>query len=1003
MRNIRKRISLLLVLVMIFSSLSGFTVFAGSLGDKLYGKSVIIGEEAHLANGVYWNAGYTEKVTENYIEYYPGGSVVPIISHGNDVHGAASFKAVAAKAASEGKYVVAGLNGDFFTMANGVPTGITIKDGFLISSESMRNPSVGFYNDGSVIIGRPNLNVRVDGPTLDTGIGSMHVNKSVTTVSGVMLYTRDYGNDDTNKANIPTYNVLLSVDTEAILLNGTVNAVVESTSSATGATKIPKGRMLLTMASGTEYPGTMTKLKALVPGDTVTLSFAADPSWNDVEFAIGGGDRLISDGKNVAPANKEVHPRTAVGIRSDGSAVFYTVDGRQAGHSRGATLSQLANRLLELGCTDAVNLDGGGSTAIHSIYPGENSLTTVNSPSQSALRNCANYILLINTARPTGQLRNLHLYPYSVRMLAGATHKFTIKGSDTNYYPMNVSSDLAYSATNEIGTFDSNNTFIAGRTEGIGEVIAETQDGARGSAEIIVVNRPDTITILNQADKKAVSNITVSAGGKIDLTASAMHNRLPLVSQDQCYTWSVEGGVGTIDEKGCFTAEDISSGTGVIKASAGGVTASVKVSVIGEGWQLETFENSTYGFNNPALKAISLGINSDLTKVRYGYKSAKVNYNFAEAKGNELVVPSTISFAKSPDMISFWVYGDNSGNSINLKVNTSKGTEEIIGTKLNFNGWKMVVVDLPAGATALSSINLIKSGAAKGSIYLDQFMGGFGRYVDTKPPTVQMNVSGQVLTATIKDEGDRRITSSKINLTYDGRSIEFQYDQVTGMLTSNLPQNDGRMHRIALTVTDESGNLSRLGHTIPKSTAAPQPFLDMDGHWASHNTEYLYERDVISGVNTDNGLIYNPEKNLTRAEFAVLMKNWIGDKGNQYKSIVLPFKDNASIPDWALDSVKAMYGMGIIMGTGTENGLFFDPMGPISRQEVMTIIGRTQMRGFAEADLSSFSDGAKVAGWALPFVRTLVKQQVIAGYSGKIWPKDPVTRAQVATIITNLY
>lgn len=72
----------------------------------------------------------------------------------------------------------------------------------------------------------------------------------------------------------------------------------------------------------------------------------------------------------MAPSNAEIHPRTALGVRNDGSVVFYTVDGRLSGHSKGVTLAQLANRMLELGCVEAVNLDGGGSTAIHSIYPG---------------------------------------------------------------------------------------------------------------------------------------------------------------------------------------------------------------------------------------------------------------------------------------------------------------------------------------------------------------------------------------------------------------------------------------------------------------------------------------------------------------------------------------------------------------------------------------------------------------------------------------------------------
>jgi hypothetical protein len=1005
MRNFKTRLSLLLAMVLIISAFTGWTVFADSLGDKLYGKSLLIGEETRLANGIYWNSGYTEKIAENYIEYYPGGDVLPVISHGNDVYGAASFRAVAEKAAGEGKHVVAGMNGDYFNMSNGVPVGMTIKDGLLVTSESMANPTVGFYGDGTAVIGRANLNIRIDGPYLSSPIGSVHLNKAVTKASGVMLYTRVYGDDYTNKAAIPTYNILLTVDSEELRLNGTVEATVDSVANATGPTFIPPGKLLLTMASETDYPGTLANLAGLVPGDSITITFAADPVWDDVAFAVGGGEKLITAGVNVAPSNGEIHPRTAIGIRADGSVVFYTVDGRLAGHSKGATLSQLANRLLELGCVEAVNMDGGGSTAIHSIYPGDSSLTTVNSPSQGTVRNCANYILLINTASPTGRLANLHLYPYSLRMLAGTTQNFTVKATDENYYPVEAPAptSLAFSASNGIGTFDENNAFTAGASAKTGEITAKLNSNTVAKAEVTVVTKPDSIAIANQADGKAVTGITVNSGDTVDLTASAVYQRLPLVSQDKCYTWTVGGEIGTIDENGRFTAANITSGTGTITASAGGTSASINVRITSDGWRLETFENATHAFQMQPASGVSVNLNTDLTKVRYGYQSAQVRYDFAAAANNEILIPSSLAFTRNTGSLSFWVYGDGSGNTVNLVVSTPEGAKEIIGTKLDFTGWKMVNVSLPAGATALTSMKLLATGGQSGTFYLDQVMGGLGYYVDMEPPQIQMSISGQALTAIVSDGVDVGISAADMALTYDGKPLQFQFNADTKTLTANLPPADGAMHRIALVASDESGNLARSGLTIPGDASAPQPFIDMEGHWSKDNTTFLYGRGVVNGVNTDQGLVYHPDKSITRAEFAVLMSNWMGEQAAGYEHIVLPFVDAANIPAWALESVKAMYGMGIIMGSGTEGNISFNPMGAISRQEVMTIIGRTQVRGFAEADLTVFADHNQVADWALPYVKTLVQQQVVSGYSGKVWPKDPVTRAQVATIITGLY
>ena len=57
------------------------------------------------------------------------------------------------------------------------------------------------------------------------------------------------------------------------------------------------------------------------------------------------------------------HPRSGVGIR-DGTLVMVAVDGRQPGYSEGMTLYEFADLFIELGCSDAMNLDGGGSATM---------------------------------------------------------------------------------------------------------------------------------------------------------------------------------------------------------------------------------------------------------------------------------------------------------------------------------------------------------------------------------------------------------------------------------------------------------------------------------------------------------------------------------------------------------------------------------------------------------------------------------------------------------------
>lgn len=988
--------------LLVMSPIASYQAYGASLGDPLYSESLIFNEKTVLANGVHWSSQAGDKITENYIEYSPGGSVIPIISHGNDVYGAASFRAVAAKEKSKGVYVLAGVNGDFFEMSTGIPVGMTIENGILKTSESFLYHSVGFYKDGSAIIGKANMNIRLGGPALGGGIDQLHLNKKLTTVSGVVLYTVDFADDDTNKVNIPAYNILLNVNSGVPGINGTMEATVESTFESQGFVKIPEGKVLISMARETAYKNTLDKLMLLNAGDEITITFKADELWNDVSYAIGGGDKLLQAGKNVAPQTKEVNPHTAFGIKADGSMLLYTVDGRQAGHSRGCTLSQLANRLLELGCVDAINLDGGGSTAIYTVYPGDNILTLINSPAQTPQRSCANYILLINTAKPAGDVGNLHLYPFNVNLLKGASCTFNVKATDKHYYQVQVPDSLDFSTSGNIGTVDDKGVLRAGNTPAVGEVIAKSGSRAYGSAKVSVVTRPDSITVIEESTGKQASGISINGGESYDLSVSAVYKKMPLVVSDDCFTWSVQGDIGSINANGLFTAANISEGSGSIKVSADGVSATVPVKITSDGMVIETFEGSTSKLQKEGIPGLTTGINKDLTKVRYGYQSGVLTYNFAAAESDVITLPTNITFQRIPGNLNLWIYGDGSGNTVGIKCTAKGKSEEIIAARLDFSGWKHFVVSLPGGTEKIDALQLVKTGSTKGTVYLDHLMGGFGYYVDNEPPVIQLSVDNGSVVATINDLMDGSISNDRIRLTYDGAPLQFKYDTNTKKLSALLPEADGKTHRLSVVAEDLSGNLERKGLTI-SGQGQIQPFIDMNGHWASVNTGFLYDKEVVSGIKTTKGLAYNPERSLTRAEFAVLMTKWLSIDPVKYSGTSLPFEDASNIPSWAVDAVKAVYGTGIVQGSAAGGKLYFKPEGSISREEVMTIIGRTQARGYKESDLSAFSDRAQVSDWALPYVKTLVQQEIISGYSGKLWPKDLVTRAQAATMIMSLF
>jgi hypothetical protein len=105
---------------------------------------------------------------------------------------------------------------------------------------------------------------------------------------------------------------------------------------------------------------------------------------------VAGGPMLVQDGKpleyrSAFATNR--HPRTAAGLNRAGSRLLLiVVDGRQPKLSIGMTLYELSQEMMRLGCASAINLDGGGSTALVYRDPATHALKVLNSPSDTRER-----------------------------------------------------------------------------------------------------------------------------------------------------------------------------------------------------------------------------------------------------------------------------------------------------------------------------------------------------------------------------------------------------------------------------------------------------------------------------------------------------------------------------------------------------------------------------------------------------------------------------------------
>jgi hypothetical protein len=139
-------------------------------------------------------------------------------------------------------------------------------------------------------------------------------------------------------------------------------------------------------------PNLVNQLPSLKPGDTVQLATESVPNLSGVDVAIGGGPTLVQD-RQLMSWKGWVHlpqPRTALGWNKQ-YIYLVEVDGRQLDLSLGMTFTQLAKYMHDVGCEQAINLDGGGSATLWAFG------SVKNSPSEGQERPAPNALVVVTS------------------------------------------------------------------------------------------------------------------------------------------------------------------------------------------------------------------------------------------------------------------------------------------------------------------------------------------------------------------------------------------------------------------------------------------------------------------------------------------------------------------------------------------------------------------------------------------------------------------------------
>ena len=1012
--RIRKMTSLLLS----FSLLGALSLPAAAseaLGEDLSAKDTVIHEETQLSTNVFWSTAYSDLRTENLITYSPNKTVTPIVTYGGVLTDRSSVADTANALEGEGYRVVAGINGDFYNVSTGLPIGLVITDGVLRSSDAGYY-AIGFRADGTAVLGKPGVKVSADlGYAVDDGSGSpvelirpvIAVNKARTN-SGVFLYTYDFNAKHTTGTTEAGVNVVCTVEQGQLAIGSTVTARVERVEETTVTSIQPDQIVLSANANADAYY--TNALRNMSAGSEVTLTVSANAGWDDVEYAVGALYCLAENGAVVSGLAAGVNPRTAVGQKADGTLVFYTIDGRRSGYSIGASLTQVGQRLVELGCETVLCLDGGGSTNLAVTTPDSTDASIINRPSESN-RKVTNQIFLVASNRSSGRLDHFYVKAASDYVLAGSSVAVNVTGVDTNYIPMDADYDLSASA----GTLE-NGTLTTPASGGDVTVTASGR-GSRGSTVVHAIRTPDTLTL--KKGTASLTALTVAPGSKTTLTAGAVWNHLTLAADAKAFTWSVSGDIGTVDENGVFTAA--APGSGRLTVSAGGKSLTIPITVARQALKtVEDFEDTELIFSSGPYLKVSRTHASDY--VQRGRYAGKLDYTLS-ADTEWLSIALGRGFSNLTDhytALNLWVYGDGSGNQLSfLYTGDTKSDLRLPVTLLDFTGWKQVSVTLPQYFT-LSGLEISvpsttyadDSGITveyadtprSGTVCIDQLVGSFPGTVDNTPPAVTAVLDQQNWAVDVKvsDGVDGVLPLSSITVAINGdagQALE-GYDTRNGTFRYYLPGPGETQEatRVTVTAVDASGNIGRASVDIAPS-GVDHKFNDISDYWAAAYVDFLYNADITT-VYSDGS--FRPNQNISRAQFAVMLYRYLKLDENQYANVSLPFADLGSIPAYAIPAVKALYAEGVITGSEKNGQLYFNPGSSLTRAQAAAMIGRTQAKGYALADLT-FTDSAQIPTYAAYYIRAMVGQGVINGYSdGSFKPHSNITRGQMAKILYNL-
>ncbi|WP_394141259.1 S-layer homology domain-containing protein [Cytobacillus oceanisediminis] len=800
-----------------------------------------------------------------------------------------------------GHRVVGAINGSFFDMYSRMPLYLIAKDNALYNAGVVSEGSdkyvsepiaFGVTADGKNEIDYFNLNMRVQFQNQNFPLSGMN---RIRNNEELILYTPSHENGYTNTNR---YGIEYVIVTDQAKINeplkfgdkltGKIQAI--RSYGDTTNTKIPANGFVLS------YNGKVwgDRLQGLTVGDEVSVSLSIDAKWMNAKYILASGPMLVKDGKPFITMDEnsfraaERHPRSAVAIDSTKNRVFFvTVDGRKQGGSNGMTIREFAEYLVKMGADRALNLDGGGSTAIAVRNYGQDQVSLANLPSDGTQRSVSTILQAVSTA-PLGQPTIIRTYKKQEgKLLAGSSLQVGIDYILDQYFnniPINQS-NLSISTTNDIAAVTGLN--VTGAKKGEGKIVVKYGTAVK-ELPLTVIDTLSRFTI-NEG------NQSLNIGQSIKLSTSGLDaENQPVIYDKNKVEWSVTSEIGSISADGVFKAAQ--AGSGKVTAKYGNNTASISVTVIDNTPKdtliLDNFEDTANWLSQTARANAVISKSVSPNPVKHEKAALKLDYDFSAGEAGTAaayVAPAKpIITVAVPKKIGVWVYGDAKNHWLRGKITDSAGISYTINFteegKLNWNGWKYVEAAVPNTATGNITVQQIYVAEAvaekqgKGTLYFDK------------------------LQAVYSDSYVERMFNDVNSAYWAMKEIEYLAGQ--GII-SGYP--NGEFEPGAKLTRAHAAILLARALKLNTSNVANPGFTDVPTTHRYYSIIAAVENQGIMNGKGDG--TFDPEGNLTRAQMAVILTNAYSLTGMRDKDFSDVEKDY-----WAYKQIHALAANNVTTG-----------------------------------------------------------------------------------------